>query len=273
MKILRLSRRTLPSWNRQSAESQSRTSPSGPFTPRAAIASANACPVIVPNLPFGSGGRGRSPSKTHPVHVSTLSGPGTLSRIRPVIQGGRRRTRPCWPGFPSPFGAPAFASRAILFPPGNSASLTVGLPAADATGPRRGSHVPLARDTTGKDALYAPGAAVSTRPGKCPSRRLPLHSGQPLHPGNATHQPELTLTRRHQGFTHVTRPVFPSPAAPGWNGNPLGLNPELRTPRLPATHVRAGTASNTKPGLHHRLHRPSRQRAHSLPATSCRTTR
>lgn len=31
--------------------------------------------------------------------------------------------------FPSPFGVPAFASRVILFPAGNYASLTVGLPA------------------------------------------------------------------------------------------------------------------------------------------------
>src|SRR5664279_5160015 len=52
---------------------------------------------------------------------------------------------------------------------------------------------------------------------------------------------------------------------------PLGLNPELRTPPLPATHVRAGTdhrvlARNytTDQG------RPSCLRVHSLRATSCR---
>src|SRR5664279_4188172 len=52
---------------------------------------------------------------------------------------------------------------------------------------------------------------------------------------------------------------------------PLGLNPELRTPPLPATHVRVGTdhrvlARNytTDQG------RPSYLRVHSLRATSCR---
>ena len=52
---------------------------------------------------------------------------------------------------------------------------------------------------------------------------------------------------------------------------PLGLNPELRTPPLPATHVRAGTGHRvlarnytTDQG------RPSYLRVHSLRATSCR---
>jgi hypothetical protein len=74
-----------------------------------------------------------------------------------------------------------------------------------------------------------------------PDRRLPLHSGQPLHPGNATHQPRLTLTRRHQGFTHVHPSGLPLTCDPRMEREPLGLNPELRTPPLPATHVRAET--------------------------------
>jgi hypothetical protein len=52
---------------------------------------------------------------------------------------------------------------------------------------------------------------------------------------------------------------------------PLGLNPELRTPPLPATHVRAGTGHRvlarnytTDQG------RPSYLRVHSQRATSCR---
>ena len=242
LKILCRSRRTFSSWNRQSAESQSRRSPSGPFTPRAAIASANTCPVIVPNLPFGSGGRDRSPSKTHPVHVSTLSGPGTLSRIRPVIQGGRRRTRPYCPGFPSPFGTPAFASWTILFPPGSSASLAVGLPAALTRPDPDG--VPTFRwheTRPGRAPSMPRGRRCPRGRASAPSRRLPLHSGQPLHPGNATHQPRLTLTRRHQGFTHVHPSGLPLTCGPRMEREPLGLNPELRTPPLPATHVRAET--------------------------------
>ena len=38
---------------------------------------------------------------------------------------------------------------------------------------------------------------------------------------------------------------------------PLGLNPELRTPPLPATHVRAETSLNTSSGLRHRCRPPS----------------
>jgi hypothetical protein len=74
-----------------------------------------------------------------------------------------------------------------------------------------------------------------------PSRLLPLRSGQPLHPGNTTHHPGLTLTRRHQGFTHVHRSSLPLTCDSRMEREPLGLNPELRTLRLPATHVRAGT--------------------------------
>jgi hypothetical protein len=39
-----------------------------------------------------------------------------------------RRERPCCPGFPLPFGAPALASWTVLRPPRSWASLTVGLP-------------------------------------------------------------------------------------------------------------------------------------------------
>ena len=37
------------------------------------------------------------------------------------------------------------------------------------------------------------------------------------------------------------RPIFPSPVILGWNENLSGLNPGLRTPRLPMTHAEAGT--------------------------------
>ncbi len=138
---------------------------------------------------------------------------------------------------------PAFASWTILFPPGTSASLTVGLPATlIAAGPRRGSHVPLARDTTGEGALSAPGAAVSTRPVKCP--RPPPAASQRPAPAPRPQQPisrRLTLTRRHQGFTHLHPSGLPLTCGPRMEQGPLGLNPELRTLRSPAAHVRART--------------------------------
>jgi hypothetical protein len=89
---------------------RSRGRSSGPFTPRAAVAPANAHAVIVSNLPFGSSGVGRSSSKAHLPHVSSLSGPGTRPGIRPVIHDHRRRSRPRPPRFPVAFRPPAFAS-------------------------------------------------------------------------------------------------------------------------------------------------------------------
>ena len=43
-----------------------------------------------------------------------------------------------------------------------------------------------------------------------------------------------------------TRPIFPSPVAPGWKLEHLGLSPELRTPRLLAAHVGVGTGHRTR---------------------------
>jgi hypothetical protein len=48
------------------------------------------------------------------------------------------------------------------------------------------------------------------------------------------------------GDSHTfTRPVFPLPAAAGWNGSRFGFYPGLRTPRLPTTHARTGTVPRT----------------------------
>ena len=73
------------------------------------------------DLPFSS--------QTHLVHVSPLSRRATRTRIRPVMRHDHLEERSSCAVFPSPFGAPAFASWTILFPLRNSAFLTVGLPA------------------------------------------------------------------------------------------------------------------------------------------------
>jgi hypothetical protein len=74
-----------------------------------------------------------------------------------------------------------------------------------------------------------------TRPGRAPSssrdggalpagprtQPAPAASQRPvLFPATTSHLAGMTVTRRHQGFTHVRRPVFSWSVAPGWNGNP-----------------------------------------------------
>jgi hypothetical protein len=131
LKILRRSRRTRPSWARQSMASQSRASPSGPFTFRVPVATGGVekeCPVMCPTCPSVPEVTCVSPSKAHLPTSAPLSGPAHRSGIRPVIHrrplgGGGHIAR----GFLSPFG-----HRHLLLghpvPAGDSAFLTVGLP-------------------------------------------------------------------------------------------------------------------------------------------------
>ena len=82
--------------------------------------------------------------------------------------------------------------------------------------------------------ILRPPLAVPPRPGPAP--RSP------------SHLPRLWVTRHQRGFTHVRPSGLPLACAPGWNGTRFGFFPELRTPQLPATHVRAGTGLEHWPG-------------------------
>ena len=161
----------------------------------------------------------------------------------------RRRGRPPMSRFPAAFRPPAFASWAILFPPRvRPSSRSAHRPAA-LPGPRRGFHVPHERDTTGVGAPYTPGTAVSSRlTGSLFNRRLPLPSGQSLHPAGTSHRRGSNVTRHHRGFTRVHPSGLPLACDPRMERESLGFFPELRTPPLPATHVRAGTGHGHWPG-------------------------
>jgi hypothetical protein len=132
--------------------------------------------------------------------------------------------------FPAAFRLPAFASQVILFPPGNWAFLTVGLPAPPDAGPGRGFHVPHLRDTTGLGALSTPGTVVLSWPDAVPGQRLPLLSGQSLHPAAASHRRGSVLRGINEGSRDS--PLRPAPRLwpPGWNGRPLGF-PLCSAPR------------------------------------------
>ena len=172
--------------------------------------------------------------------------------------------------FPAAFRLPAFASRVILFPPGNWAFLAVGLPAPPGTGPGRGYHVPHLRDTTGLGALSTPGTAVLSRPDAVPGRRLPHRSGQSLHPAAASHRRGSVLRGINEGSRDSPVRSAPHLWPPGWDGRPLGF-PLSSAPRRYQRRTSGwGRAMSTRPELRDRHSRPSNPRVPSQGATSCR---
>ena len=195
------------------------------------------------NLSFGSSGRRSSSLSTgSPDPRQHPFGPGTEPGIRPVIRDDRRRGQPSSSRFPVAFRPPAFASWVILFPLGDSAFLTVGLPARATSGP----------DPVGVSTFRT----HEIRPGWVPS--LPRGGGvlpaSAISPAGAcrfsTASPCTPLKHSTAGAgdyeassrVHSRSPVRPSPRPwPPDGTGALGLSPELRTPPLPATHVEAGT--------------------------------
>jgi hypothetical protein len=73
-------------------------------------------------------------------------------------------------------------------------------------------------------------------------------NGQSLRPAPCIPPARLTLTRRHRRSTCVCPSGLPLAGDLRVEQGPLGLNPELRTPPLPAAHVRAGTGAEHSPG-------------------------
>jgi hypothetical protein len=136
-----------------------------------------------------------------------------------------------------------------------------------------GFHVSHLRDTTGVGAPSTPGRRCSPRPDAVPGRRLPPRNGQSLHPAPASHQRGSAITGHQRGFTRFTRPVCPSPVAPGWDGRPSGF-PLCSAPRRYQQRTTGrGRAVSTRPELRCRHRRPSNLRVHSHSATSCRNGR
>ena len=84
--------------------------------------------------------------------------------------------------------------------------------------------------------------------------------------------PGFDITRHHRGFTHVRPSGLPLTCNLRMERRSLDLNPELRTPPLPATHVKAGTGHRALAQDYTTdMTSASNLRVHSLQATSCRT--
>ena len=172
--------------------------------------------------------------------------------------------------FPVAFRLPAFASRSSDSRRGNWALLTVGLP-GQAAGPRRGYRVSHARAATGVGASSTPRTAVLFPAEELLNRRLPLLSGQSLHPATASH-------RRGSGSRGINgglrnSPVRSSPRLWPLDGTgPLGLPPSFE-PRRGADDARRGGARPRARAWNYAfdiISRTSNLRVHSQRATSCR---
>jgi hypothetical protein len=259
------SRRTSSSTVRQSTASQSKAASSGPFTTMPGMAASN--------LPIGSDSTFIACSQAHLTHVSALSGPGTspYPASYPAATGGgagRAAT-----GFPV-----AFRRTGIRLLGHRSPAEDLGLPCGRLTdpyrvGPQRGCHVAHEQDTTGQDACFTPGTVVRTqptvglRPAPAASQRLvptaplllPIGGGHFHEASTQVHAIRPSPRRPHR----QPGPGSKLPAGLLLAGNPrmerrsLGLNPELRTPQLPATHVEAETGQSALARVLHPRHQPN----------------
>ena len=142
-----------------------------------------------------------------------------------------------------------------LCPPGDWAFLTVGLPARPKTN-RTLTGFPrsaCARCDRGGRPLYPEASGVPTTD-RAPRSPLAVPPRPGPIPRCSSHLPRLHLTRYPQGFKFVHPSGLPLTCTPGWNGVCFDFFPELRTPQLPATHVRAGTSYEHCWELRHRHH-------------------
>ena len=258
-------RRTSPSTRGQSIDPQSRASPSGPFT-------SAAVPLWRPTCPSVPGLRSSSSSQAHLTRVSTLSGPGSCPY--PASSARRPAEGPAsCPGFLSPFGHRHSLPRSSVPRWGDWAFLTVGLPA-----PARGPD-PIGVPTFHTHEMrpgWVPPVSRGRRcsPGRLeiPGRRLPLLSGQSLHPAPATHRPRLT----HNETSTEVHAIHPS-------GLPLARDPRMEQGSFgfpPSFAPRRYQRRTSRVGPGHRaqawdyasgIGRSSNLRVRSLRATSCRT--
>jgi hypothetical protein len=165
------------------------------------------------------------------------------------LYGTRRRSgRPPLSRFPDAFRPPAFASWPSCSRRG------FGLPHGRPTGQQRcriSTGFPRstrARNDRGGRPLYPGDGGVLPVEGSLFNRHLPLPSGQSLHPADTSHRRDPNVTRHPQGFTRVHPSGLPLACDPRMGRGSLGFFPELRTPPLPATHVRAGTGHGHWPG-------------------------
>jgi len=112
----------------------------------------------------------------------------------------------------------------ILCPPRNWALLTVGLPAKGRT-PTGFPRSARTSNDRGGCPLYSGDNGAHPDRSRSPASIRRILNGTSLHPATTTIDAGLRLTKHQQGFKQFTRPIFPSPDAPGWNTSALGFPP------------------------------------------------
>jgi len=165
------------------------------------------------------------------------------------MRDDQRRGQPSRPGFLLPFGhrhslLGSSFSRWGVGPSLRSAYRSL-LPEA---GPHRGSTFHTYELRPGWVPSRPRGRRCSHGWLRISSRRLPHPSGNVPTPRCCFHLPRFDVTRHHRGFTCVHPSGLPLACSPRMERGPLGFSPELRTPPLPATHVRVGTGLEHWPG-------------------------
>jgi hypothetical protein len=104
-------------------------------------------------------------------------------------------------------------------------------------------------------------------------RPAPAASQRPvLHPAPTSHLRGLPSRSIVEDSVSFTRPVFPLPVAPGWNGSPWASSPSFAPRRYQQRTSERGRALDTGPGHVIDVTPTSSLRDHSQRATSRRTT-
>jgi hypothetical protein len=197
----------------------------------------------------------------HLPHVSPVSGPATRAGIRPVMPGHPAEEPGSQPRVSRCLSAAGIRFLGILFPPAGFRP-PHGRPTRQCLDPGGVSTLRTSESRPDWVPSLPRGPAVLTRPVR--SLRPPLapsSRGQALSPRRAFHLPELSITRRHRGFTRVHPPGLPPRLLTLDGTGPLGLAPRASHPGRQDPHGARqgrGRASSTRPELYARhQHRTS----------------
>jgi hypothetical protein len=174
--------------------------------------------------------------------------------------------------FPAAFRPPAFASWSSCARRGAGPSLRSAYRSCcqgrTPTGLPRSARMSCGR---GGCPLYPGDCGARTAGRSSPAAACRLAAARPCTPVQQPTTGGFLSRGIIKGSRSFTRPAFPSPVAPGWNGSPRACPPGLHTPPSPAAHAGVGTGIVGTCLSYVTISWSSSQRNHSPRATSCRT--